>query len=322
MDIPNRPLTSLSEVDLVGYFDKIRCSLEKSQSDLTRELTSLIKPISEKQEGIIADLNATKAKVDNIDNECKDTREQLSKLQQEVTSMKQQNNQQHYVPRQIPASMRSDSNLRVSEYSQPDRQSTSFSITSNPAISVLNEAKKVLGFSPIKALDIQYLQDKLSISDEAKARERAIRDFLIGEMNIPKNIAESLPIIKTFTPARRPNDWTTLYAEFRDTSIVDLINQYLVNLKPGKSVNIYVPHSLYPRFSSINRLAHEYRNGDLKHKTKVRYGVSDFVLLIKPETNSRWTYASLSHLPPLELSLFDGNIATSSPPGRSRLPFS
>ena len=89
MDIPNRPLTSLSEVDLVGYFDKIRCSLEKSQSDLTRELTSLIKPISEKQEGIIADLNATNAKVDNIDNECKDTREQLSKLQQEVTSMKQ-----------------------------------------------------------------------------------------------------------------------------------------------------------------------------------------------------------------------------------------
>ena len=44
------------------------------------------------------------------------------------------------------------------------------------------------------------------------------------------------------------------------------------------------------------------------------------MLLIKPETSSRWTYASLNHLPPLELSLFDGNIATSSPPGRSRLP--
>ena len=201
-----------------------------------------------------------------------------------------------------------------------DSSSLSSSRVSYSAIDVLSEAKRVLGFSPIDERDISSLQERLQIVDEMKARDIAIREFLIYEMNIPRHISEALSIVKTFTPARNPSGWTTLYAEFKDTSAVDLINQYVINLKHGNSVNLYVPHSLYPRFRTINSLAHAYCNGDIKHKTKVRYGTTDFVLLIKPlASNSRWTYASLSHLPPLELSLFDGNLTRASPPGRRRL---
>ena len=82
------------------------------------------------------------------------------------------------------------------------------------------------------------------------------------------------------------------------------------------------PHSLYPRFRSINTIAHSYRNGTVRHKTKVRYGISDFVLLVKPKDDirSKWTYVSLEHLPPLQLSPYDGNPSLNLPPGRTRIP--
>ena len=192
--------------------------------------------------------------------------------------------------------------------------------SSTTAIATLQEAKRVLGFSPIDKGDILYLQERLSLDSESLKIE-AVREFLIHEMKISKAVADSLEIARTFTPAKQSDDWTTLYAEFTNISSVELINQYVTRLKPGKSVSIYVPHSLYPRFQSINSIAHSYRNGEVKHKTKVRYGTSDFVLLIKRTDGvSRWTYAPLNHLPPLELSLFDGNLSSSPAPGRQRLP--
>ena len=121
-------------------------------------------------------------------------------------------------------------------------------------------------------------------------------------------------------PAKESSCWKTLYAEFQDWSTTDLINQYVTNLLPGKSVSIYVPHSLFPRFNAIRDIEHSFRNGEPKHKTKVKYGASDFVLLIKPRgSSSPWSYVPLNSLPPLQLSSFDGNPSSSPPPGRTRL---
>ena len=184
----------------------------------------------------------------------------------------------------------------------------------------MQDAKRVLGFSPIDSNDLACLNESLHLNDDSLLKNAAVRDFLIREMNVPRNVSDSLKIVRTFTPAKQVHGWTTLYAEFYDTNAVDLINQYVINLQPGKSVNMYVPHSLYPRFRSINTIAHSYRNGDIKHKTKVRYGISDFVLLVKPRlSNSRWSYVSLAHLPSLELSPYDGNPSSDPPPGRTRL---
>ena len=99
------------------------------------------------------------------------------------------------------------------------------------------------------------------------------------------------------------------------------LNQYVINLSPGKSLSLYVPHSLFPRFNAIRDIAHAYRHGETKYKTKIKYGTSDFVLTIKPKlTRDPWKYASLDSLPPLELSPYDGNLINSSPPsGRNRL---
>ena len=130
-------------------------------------------------------------------------------------------------------------------------------------------------------------------------------------------------IKRVFHPVKQPSGWNTLYAEFENTFESDLVNQHVRNLQPGKILCIYVPHSLYPRFRAVNEIAHSYRTGPVPHQTKVRYGISDFILLAKPkhQKNCPWSYVPLDSLPPLQLSPFESPSLSSSPPqGRSRLP--
>ena len=143
----------------------------------------------------------------------------------------------------------------------------------------------------------------------------------ILQMKVPRSVTDTIVIKRIFPPAKQPTGWTTLYAEFHEASTADLLNQYVRNLLPGKSVSIYVPHSLFPRYSAVRDIEHSYRNGVIKHKTKIKYGPSDFVLLVKPrESNSPWSFIPLDSLPPLELSAFNGTQSSSPPPGRTRLP--
>ena len=140
-------------------------------------------------------------------------------------------------------------------------------------------------------------------------------------MKIPKYVVDTITIRRVFPPAKQTIGWNTLYAEFDDSSTVDLINQYLTNLLPGRKVDIYVPNGLFPRYRTIRDIEHSYRKGEVQHKTKIKYGISDFVLIVKPkDSNFPWTYISLNSLPPLQLSQYDGNPSSSPPPGRSRIP--
>ena len=92
-------------------------------------------------------------------------------------------------------------------------------------------------------------------------------------MNVPANVLQSLSFVKIFPPANQSTNWDRLYVEFQDCVTADLINRYAVNLKPGKTVSIYVPHGLYPRFNSIRDIAHTYRHGEIKHKTKIKINI-------------------------------------------------
>ena len=135
-------------------------------------------------------------------------------------------------------------------------------------------------------------------------------------MKVPSETIDTLDIVRVFPPARTPVEWNMLYAEFADISHSDLILSFARHLQPGKQVSLYVPARLQPRFSAVNSLAHEFRTGPKQCKTRVEYGISEFILLIKPKHGSHsWTYASLSSLPSFQLA----PIVSSSPPlGRSR----
>jgi hypothetical protein len=92
-------------------------------------------------------------------------------------------------------------------------------------------------------------------------------EYLTCEMKVPRSITEKLVLKRVFPQRSHPLMAGQLYAEFLDASSTDLIQQYVRNLLPGKTVSIYVPHNLHPRYSIIGNIAHEYRNGTVKHKT-------------------------------------------------------
>ena len=103
------------------------------------------------------------------------------------------------------------------------------------AVQVLREAKKILGFSPIRRDDIDYLKMQNSIEDDSQAMTSSILEFLTFEMKVPQSITDNLVIRRVFPPAKPSSEgWSTLYAEFQDIAYAELIQQYVRNLLMAK----------------------------------------------------------------------------------------
>jgi hypothetical protein len=293
------------------YMEGFKLSINSS---IHNEVTAAVAPFREKQKEIIEDLKDTQNRVSDIEADNKQTKENVEELQKQMASMQEKlsANPTNHLPGSV-WNTGSTSHPPPIPPPAPDAPPAE-------VVEVLRAAKKILGFSPITIDDINYLKEHHSIADNDYVMNLSIQEFLHYEMKIPSSITSKLAIKRVFPPAKQHTGWTTLYAEFQDTATTDLIQGYVTNLLPGKTVSIYVPHSLQPRFRAVNNIAHGLRNGTVKHKTKVKYGASDFVLLVKPKGQpAPWTYASLSSLPPFQLSLFDGNSSSSPPPGRQRL---
>ena len=170
------------------------------------------------------------------------------------------------------------------------------------AINMIQHAKRVLGFSPISNNKVNNIREQLATEDTHLAMKSAVQDFLRHEMNVPESILNNLVINKVFPPASQQLEWNTLYAEFDNDITSAVIQQFARNLQPGKRLPIYVPACLQLRFSQVNALAHQLRNGPNKHKRRVKYGDADFILLKKPREGIHpWVHSSLSSLPPLQL---------------------
>jgi hypothetical protein len=286
--------------------------MESFKTSIGETIHTAIAPLQTMQKEIIDDLKKTKDRVTAIEEDNDSTKVNVAELQKQMNSL-----QQNLLTRPTP-NPRADYANVVRQTAPPPPPPASGPCPE--AVQVLRDARMVVGFSPIRFDDINYLKRQHSIEDDATAMRIAIIEFLTLEMKVPKSFTDTLVLKRVFPPAKPPpSGWSTLYAEFPDITSADLIHQYVRNLLPGKTVTIYVPHSLHPRFSAICDIAHEYRNGAIKHKTKIKYGASDFVLIVKPKnSNSPWSHVPLN-LPPLELSSFDGNPSTSPPPGRTRL---
>ena len=156
-------------------------------------------------------------------------------------------------------------------------------------------------------------------TNENEAMRLSIVNFLVREMKIPEEVVNGFKFTRIFPPASQPTSWNRLYVEFQSQMNVDLINQFLPNLQQGKSVSLYIPRSLFSRFNAVQEIAYKYRQGEIKHKTRIKYGISDFVLSVEPKQGaSPWTFIHLD-LPSLQL-MPDVASTHSSPPGaRPRL---
>ena len=312
----------LSAADFLKFTEGFNASMESFKTSIGdkihSEVADAIVPLQAMQKVIADDLANTKERVSAIETDNDDTKSKVVDLQKQMASLQKDLSNR-------PTSSQSNQLLLppdVNPRTLPTPPApTPLGAPPPAAVQVLREAKKILGFSPIRRDDIDYLKMQNSIEDDSQAMISSILEFLTYEMKVPRSITDNLVIRRVFPPAKPSSaGWSTLYAEFQDIASAELIQQYVRNLLHGKTVSIYVPHSLHPRYSAIGNIAHEYRNGEIKHKTKIKYGTSDFVLVIKPKnSNTPWSYVSLNTLPPLELSSFDGNPSSSPPPGRTRL---
>ena len=272
-------------------------SLELKQNSLEQQTSSISSRVS-RIEAALDDTDLTRTKVIALEK-------QMTDIQNSISNPTAFTN--------TASSSSTPSAAASSSTSEP-------SLAPTPALAVIKSAKTILGFSPITPSDISFLKNKNSLDNDEEARALSIIEFLNDEMKVPSSITDKIVIKRTFPPASKPVGWSTLYAEF-DANATDIVHQYARNLQPGKQLSIYVPHSLQPRFRMVNDIAHRYRFGSVKHKTRVKYGVSDFVLYVKPrEGNVPWTFVPLNELPPLSLSPFEVPqfLTSSPPPGRDR----
>ena len=246
----------LSAADFFKFTEGFNASMENFQTSIGNkihsEVAEAIVPLQAMQKVIADDLANTKDRVSAIETDNDATKSKVVDLQKQMASLQKDLSNR-------PASFQSNQLLL------PDVNPRTLPIppTAPPgalpgapppaAVQVLREAKKILGFSPIRRDDIDYLKMQNSIEDDSQAMTSSILEFLTFEMKVPQSITDNLVIRRVFPPAKPSSEgWSTLYAEFQYISSAELIQQYVRNLRHGKTVSIYVPHSLHPRYSARN----------------------------------------------------------------------
>ena len=280
-------MTSMPE-DFYKYMESFKVSFNET---INSSVEAAVAPIRDKQIELTSTVNAVSASVVKLRTDQAATKELVNSLQAEVSSLKS-----GLAPRP-DLSLGNQPNLT---YPETSANPVPENPIRNEAIASIRDAKRILGFSPITIDNVlpDGATEPLNI-DAASS----IRDFLHFEMNIPREIVDKFKILKVFPPANKPTGWDQLYAEFDSPAATDLILQYACYLKAGKQINLYVPQKLQWRFRAVNSLAYSYRKGPQGYKTRFKYGIDDFCLLIKPRSNgSRWSYASLNCLPPFQFT--------------------
>ena len=185
----------------------------------------------------------------------------------------------------------------------------------------LNRARKIISLQPIhnrKDVARQFRMHE-DVTTDDQAMKAAVLEFIDCELKC-KNVPN---IVKVFPPANNP-DYDRLYVEFENETAASYVSGFSrVIRKPDHQVSIYVPRSFQPRFRAFNEHARALRTapglspGDVK--TKVIYGLNDFVLLTKPR-NGRWSslFLNTENFPPLLPPPGPAQTTDSPPPGRPR----
>ena len=309
MDSTKQQPSLLTEEAFYKYMDAMKQSFQDSVNE---KVETAVGPIRSKQSEIVTALNATSSKVTTLDSDHQVTKNKVLNLEYEVSNLRKElYTQASAASRPHPPDLTVNYDLQ-----QKSRHSEVVSrVPSTEIQTIINNSRKILGFSPINLEDVNEMMAANNIS-LSEAMVRCIKDYMDLEMKIPLETINKQVIIRTFPPARQPDGWNFLYAEFECPSSSSLVQQYARHLQPGKQVSLYVPQCLQPRFSAVNSLAHKYRTGETKHKTRVKYGIDDFTLLVKPRSgNNPWVHASLASLPPFQLA---PPSSTSPPKGRQR----
>lgn len=188
-------------------------------------------------------------------------------------------------------------------------------------IVAISNARRIISLQPIhKEKDVgRQFRMHDHVTNDQEAMLSAVLEYLKCEMRF--NLEELPKIVKIFPPANTPV-YDRLYIEFESEHSAEYVSSFARLLrKSDRQVSIYVPGYFQARFRAFNnkalliRTAPGLSRGDVK--TKVKYGLDDFKLMMKPR-NGYWkeTSIDLSNFPPMQPPGTAGPTSTLSPPPR------
>jgi hypothetical protein len=208
--------------------------MESFKTSSGETIHTAIGPLQTMQKEIIDVLTKTKDRVTAIEEDNDSTKVNVAELQKQMTSL-----QQNLLTRPTPPSTRADYANVVRQPAPPPPPPTSGPCSE--AVEVLRDARMVVGFSPIRFDDVNYLKRQHSIEDDATAMMRiAIIEFLTLEMKVPKSFTDTL-VLKSLPSCQTASKWLVhTHAEFPDKTSADLIHQYVRNFLARLSPSMFL----------------------------------------------------------------------------------
>ena len=152
--------------------ESVRATVSES---IHSEVSNAITPLQEAQKEIIGDLSKTQVRVSALELDNDTTKTKVEELQKQMTSL-QQNLSNRPASRTPLSPGTSNLGFRTTPLSAPPAIAPS-----RDAIQVLRDAKKIVGFSPIRQEDLTYLKGLHSLNNDDEAMTTAIMEFLTCE---------------------------------------------------------------------------------------------------------------------------------------------
>ena len=151
---------------------------------------------------------------------------------------------------------------------------------------VVSSARRTVGLHKVDQADVDK-QVKLGAADENEARVKAVKEFMMEEMKISKEMADEMHIEKVFPPAKA--DWTTLYVKFVSQSSVHKLYSHARNMRAASRLIPYIPKQFYSRYKELESQAYQLRHSQVKYKTRIKMGTSDLVLYKRETYQNSWS---------------------------------
>ena len=122
-------------------------------------------------------------------------------------------------------------------------------------------------------------------------------------MNIKKEVLSTLSIEKIFPQSI--DDWNTIFVNFSTITMANTVTSYVRNMRSEVQVDIYVPKEWRTRYKALGKIAYDQRyppQGEVKYKTRIRWGNTDLCILRKAPDVRYWSAMDITTpLPPVDL---------------------
>ena len=94
--------------------------------------------------------------------------------------------------------------------------------TNKEIYSIVRQARKTVGFSPISFNHVQEVMDEMVIQNTQRGMEEAVKDFLRSEMAVPEDVIVKLQFVKIFWRSQETDD-DKLFVEFAEEGMQGIV---------------------------------------------------------------------------------------------------